>query len=901
MKTLGYLGGKFISIAATIFIGVFITVMIANQPSKRGLGPPVSPFETSLEAQINLVVRSSINSGFISRDLLGFPDPIQVQVLTDRLRSEMGLNLPYIPKILGWTIKALSFNWGDSGTRQGGWGAQNTTASVMDIIVHYLPNTLLLVTTTYLLVFLIGMPLSLYLARNYGNWADRLFSILSPISSVPSWVFGILLIAIFAFQLRWLPFGGMYELSKPENQAMHVLDIAKHMILPVSAFVLSLLFQIVYAWRTFFIIYSEEDYVQLAQAKGLSANVLNKKYILRPALPYIITSFATSLISFWQLSMALEVVFRWPGLGWLYIKEALPNFWGESMEPGELIIAIGIVVIFAYLLGAVVFLLDLVYVIVDPRIRLHPESMKMKAHVREKSLAKGWKRRFQLWISGRRFAPNIITRGDAKVQKISWSQRWLDIKGSVRDLKAGTKLFFQELRRYPSAILGLVFIIILLFGSIYAVTALPYEQVGKDYGQKVSLGRSFVPRTAMPEWTNLFSDPPWLSTIIMNPLSKEATVSIEVLDNGWIDKTTTFTFEYPYKETPSDIFLYFDPIFKEKLPYITLEWKYPDGRTLELKRTIAEPGSSYDFESSILPNQLLKQYPEWSTWFQTNEQYSKPVFTLLFAEPNSPDPSPQHGTYELRVNSLIFEQDSDVVVQFVLLGQVYGMAGTDFARRDLLVPLFWGMPFALLIGLLGSLVTTLVAMVLPAFGVWYGGWVDNLIQRMAEINMVLPGLTIAVLANVLFNINIWIILGIVVIINSFGSPLKIIRSALLQAKEAPYIESARAYGASNIRIIMHYLLPRIMPVLIPQLVTQVPSFIFWEATLGFFNIKSNYPTWGRIIYDGLARGSLYGSPFWVLEPIFLLLLTSLAFAMLGSALERILNPRTLDKVPSQKI
>ena len=135
------------------------------------------------------------------------------------------------------------------------------------------------------------------------------------------------------------------------------------------------------------------------------------------------------------------------------------------------------------------------------------------------------------------------------------------------------------------------------------------------------------------------------------------------------------------------------------------------------------------------------------------------------------------------------------------------------------------------------------------------------------------------------------------VFNAFGSPLKIIRSALLQAKEATYIESARAYGASNFRIITHYLLPRIMPVLIPQLLTQVPSFIFWEATLGFFNIQSNYPTWGRIIYDGLARGALYGSPFWVLEPIFLLLLTGLAFAMLGSALERILNPRILDNVP----
>ena len=162
-------------VVVTIFIGVFITVMITNQPSRRGLGPAVSPFETSLEAQIYLVVRNAVNNGEIDRGPLGNPDPFQVGELTGKLRSEMGLYRPYLPKIFGWTIRALTFNWGQPGTRQGGWGAQNTTASVMDIIVHYLPNTLLLVTTTYLLVFLIGMPLSLYLARNYGKWADRFF------------------------------------------------------------------------------------------------------------------------------------------------------------------------------------------------------------------------------------------------------------------------------------------------------------------------------------------------------------------------------------------------------------------------------------------------------------------------------------------------------------------------------------------------------------------------------------------------------------------------------------------------------------------------------------------------------------------------------------------------------
>jgi peptide/nickel transport system permease protein len=233
----------------------------------------------------------------------------------------------------------------------------------------------------------------------------------------------------------------------------------------------------------------------------------------------------------------------------------------------------------------------------------------------------------------------------------------------------------------------------------------------------------------------------------------------------------------------------------------------------------------------------------------------------------------------------------------VLLGQVYGIAGTDYWRRDLVVPLFWGMPFALIVGFIGTLITALVAMLLPAIGVWYGGGLDNFIQRLTEINMVLPGLAIAVLLNALFNVNIWIVLGIVVVLNALGAPIKSFRSAFLQAKEAPYIEMARSYGASNFRIITRYLVPRILPVLIPYLITQIPAFIFLEATLGFFNIKSDFPSWGRIIYEGLSRGALYGSPFWVLEPISLLLLTGLAFAMLGSALERILNPRIIETMP----
>ena len=326
-------------------------------------------------------------------------------------------------------------------------------------------------------------------------------------------------------------------------------------------------------------------------------------------------------------------------------------------------------------------------------------------------------------------------------------------------------------------------------------------------------------------------------------------------------------------------------------------WTTPDGRRINLKAKSVRGNLNYDFESGFPVTQLLKQNPKWKSWFVLDGQYPAPAYQLLFVAPGSAQPTPLKGTYQLEVKSLLFEAEADLQPQLVLLGQVYGVAGTDYWRRDLIVPLLWGMPFTLIIGFLGTLVTLLIAMLLPAIGVWYGGWLDSFIQRLTEVNMVLPGLAIAVLAHALFGVHIWIVLGIVVLLNAFGAPIKTFRSALLQAKEAPYIEMARSYGAGNFRIIMHYLVPRVLPVLIPQLVALVPSFIFLEATLGLFNIKSDYPSWGRVIYEGLARGGLYGSPFWVLEPISLLLLTGFAFAMLGSALERNFNPRIMADIP----
>jgi peptide/nickel transport system permease protein len=268
----------------------------------------------------------------------------------------------------------------------------------------------------------------------------------------------------------------------------------------------------------------------------------------------------------------------------------------------------------------------------------------------------------------------------------------------------------------------------------------------------------------------------------------------------------------------------------------------------------------------------------------------------LFGDPASGLEVPLRGEYEVQVSALVFEPESDLDAEFVLYGLVHGWAGTDHHRRNLAVALLWGAPVALAFGLLGAVVTSLLSMLIATVGVWYGGWLDGLIQRITEVNMIVPTLPMAIMVYILYAKSIWAILGVIVLLSIFGNSIKNYRAALLQMKESAYVEGALAYGTSNARIIRRYLIPRLVPVLIPQLVIMVPGFVFYEATLAFLGVSDpQLPTWGKLIHEAINNGATQGHYYWVLQPIGLLLVTGLAFALLGFTLERVVNPRLMEE------
>ena len=187
---------------------------------------------------------------------------------------------------------------------------------------------------------------------------------LAPTSSIPAWFYGIFLILFFAAITHVLPFGGMVDAPVPEKMSDYIVSLLKHMILPISALLAHSIFIAIYNWRTFFLIYSSEDYVEMAKAKGLTARTVERQYILRPTLPPIVTSFAFTLVYLWQGAIILETVFAWPGLGRL-LYQAINLF--------DVPVIVGNTVLIAYLLVTSVFLLDIVYALLDPRVKVGGE------------------------------------------------------------------------------------------------------------------------------------------------------------------------------------------------------------------------------------------------------------------------------------------------------------------------------------------------------------------------------------------------------------------------------------------------------------------------------------------------------------------------------------------------
>ncbi len=339
---------RMIVLFLTVVVAVYLTILIAN------MGGYVDQIQ---RAQIQETVAQSLALNPAFKGLSAEEKTAQMQAQIAIQAKRLGLDQPFLIRSVRYLTSALSLNLG----RALQMASNSGSKMVKNIILERLPATLVLFGVSDVILFFIALLIALSLSRKYGSFFDKLFITLAPTSSAPGWFYGIFLILIFAALLHWLPFGGMVDAPPPSSPLLYALSLLKHLILPVIAITLSQIFLASYTWRTFFLIYSSEDYVDMAKAKGLTSRNIERGYILRPTLPTIITSFALIVIAAWLGAPIFETVFNWQGLG-----RAIYTAVGLYDTP----VIVGSTVIFAYLLVITVFLLDITYALVDPRVKI---------------------------------------------------------------------------------------------------------------------------------------------------------------------------------------------------------------------------------------------------------------------------------------------------------------------------------------------------------------------------------------------------------------------------------------------------------------------------------------------------------------------------------------------------
>lgn len=218
------------------------------------------------------------------------------------------------------------------------------------------------------------------------------------------------------------------------------------------------------------------------------------------------------------------------------------------------------------------------------------------------------------------------------------------------------------------------------------------------------------------------------------------------------------------------------------------------------------------------------------------------------------------------------------------------LLGTDPLGRDVLTRLIIGSRYSLAIGVSAVLGSLLIGALLGMIAGFYGGTVDNVVMRVADVQLSIPSMLLAIAVIAVLGPNIRNLV-IVLIITSWPTYARLIRANVLVMREADFVAAARLIGASNAWIMATQILPNVLTPLLIVATQQVGFQILMEAALSFLGLGVQPPTpsWGGMIADG--RQYIASAPWVVLSPGVALMITVLGFNFLGDGLRDVLDPK----------
>lgn len=277
------------------------------------------------------------------------PNPNQIEYLMEK----HGLNETVPVQFVNYVKGVLRGDFGKS---------IKSNQPVLKIIGSRLVPTIILSLSATLISVILGTMLGLYAGRNQGSAMDRGLTGLSyVIDSIPVFWLALVLIVLFATRLGWLPTSGMYSVRNRYEGFEKFLDLLRHMVLPIATIVIV---RIPYYFRlskSSVVSAMNQGYIKTLRASGMSERKIFSKYVLRNALIPIITSLSMSLASVIAGVALVEIVFAWPGMGRVLM---------DAIQARDYPVISGLYLIISISVTVFMLITDIIYVLIDPRMKL---------------------------------------------------------------------------------------------------------------------------------------------------------------------------------------------------------------------------------------------------------------------------------------------------------------------------------------------------------------------------------------------------------------------------------------------------------------------------------------------------------------------------------------------------
>ena len=285
---------------------------------------------------------------FLAGENVGMLTPDQVA----EVQTRYGLNEPLYEQYLRYLAGMFSGDWGYS---------YQAGLPVAETILERLPWTLLLVGTSLVIASLFGILIGAVASWYRGGWLDNT-SLMSSVllDSLPTFWLGMLLIAVFAVELRWLPIFGAVTPWGPKSGWPYLLDILRHLVLPATTLTLATLSGTYLVMRYSMLDVLGQDYIRTARSKGVHERQVLLKHALRNALLPVSTVIFLNLGFLIGGATVIETVFSYPGVGTL-LYQAVLNRDYPVLQGSFLMLTVSVIV--ANILA------DAVYPLLDPRVR----------------------------------------------------------------------------------------------------------------------------------------------------------------------------------------------------------------------------------------------------------------------------------------------------------------------------------------------------------------------------------------------------------------------------------------------------------------------------------------------------------------------------------------------------